>query len=123
MERVQENHSGDLIVMEGDELLWTDWQDGQWRESKQKLKGGLLELDQTGVWRSNKGQRGVAHLLSFAETDVRSSNNGGVDRGAEQESQSALTQGQWGDVGKWILAALVFLLVIESWLFHRYAVY
>ncbi|MCF6313476.1 MAG: BatA and WFA domain-containing protein [Verrucomicrobiales bacterium] len=125
VERVRENHSGDLIEIAGDEvgdeLLWSDWRDGQWREYRQAMNGSLVELGRTGMWRSADGQRGVAHLLSGNETDVAAV-------GAEQQRASSglaadRVQGRWGDVGRWILMVLVGLLVVESWLFHRHAVY
>lgn len=122
VERVRENHTGDLIEVEGEELLWVDWQDGQWREKKQSLSGGLVELDHSGVWRAGGGQRGVAHLLSTAETDIHSI--AGEDAAAkDRQGLQGRAKGYLGDVTKWILAVLIFLLVVESWLFHRHAVY
>lgn len=125
VERVRENRSGDLIEISGnevgDELLWSDWKDGQWREHRQAMNGSLVELGQTGMWSSADGQRGVAHLLSGNETDVAAIREGQVSVSAEAEAGRA--QGSWGDVSKWVLLMLVFLLVMESWLFHRHAVY
>lgn len=125
VERVRENHSGDLIEVKGKELMWRDWRDGRWRENNQKLSGGLVELTQTGVWRTEEGQRGVAHLLSIAETDIESAGQaeGNAMLGQELVTQAGQARGQWGDVSKWILGVLVLLLVMESWLFHRHAVY
>lgn len=122
VERVRENHTGDLIEVEGDELLWVDWRDGQWREKKQSLSGGLVELDHSGVWRAGDGQRGVAHLLSAAETDIHSL-AGEAAAANDRQGLQGKAKGYLGDMTEWILAALVFLLVLESWLFHRHAVY
>ncbi|MFK5920688.1 MAG: BatA and WFA domain-containing protein [Verrucomicrobiota bacterium] len=123
VERVRENHSGDLIEVEGDELLWTDWKQGQWKERKQVLSGSLLELDQTGVWRTTGGERGVVHLLSREETDlaVLPDESGGMEAG--ETRMAGRSKGQWGDVTGWILGLLLVFLVVESWLFHRHAVY
>ncbi len=122
VERIRENHTGDLIQVEGEELIWSDWKDGQWRENKQSLTGGLVELDHTGVWRTNEGQRGVAHLLSVSETDIISADD--ADKLSEKgQGEKRLAKGYIGDVTGWVLAVLVFLLVVESWLFHRHAVY
>ncbi len=122
VERVRENRTGDLIEVEGEELLWVDWRDGQWREKKQALSGGLVELDHSGVWRAQDGQRGVAHLLSAAETDLPSIASGdGAAKG--RQGMQRKTRRYLGDMTGWILAALVLLLVVESWLFHRHAVY
>ncbi len=123
VERVRENHSGDLIQVEGGELLWTDWKGGQWREEKQALSGGLVELAQTGVWRASEGQQGVAHLLSITETDIEAAVDAGAKAGEGGNTVAGRAKGQWGDVTGWVLAALVMILVVESWLFHRHAVY
>ena len=122
VDRVRENHTGDLIQVEGSGLIWSDWKDGQWREKKQELTGGLLELDRTGVWRTSEGQRGVAHLLSLAETDIISAEDVSVTGEKNRDTQMG-SKGYLGDVTGWILAVLAVMLVIESWLFHRHAVY
>jgi len=89
---------------------------------KQSLDDGLIELDHTGVWRTDDGQRGVAHLLSITETDINAADEVSMAEGGIQDAGQA-AKGYLGDMTEWILVVLVVLLVMESWLFHRHAVY
>lgn len=123
VERIQENHTGDLIQVEGGELVWTDWQSGQWVEKKQSLSGELVELNHTGVWRTMDGRRGVSHLLSVAETDILAAEGSDTPGEKEGMEKERVAKRYLGDVTGWVLAILVLLLVMESWLFHRHAVY
>ncbi len=119
-EQLIESPTGRVVTVEGDRVTWTRWEEGGLKKSTAPLAGGLLELDRVGIWETDSGQRGAAHLLSRAETDLR-----GRDPARDRIEGEILTQSGWlsGDVS-WILLALIALiLVVESYLFHRHAVY
>lgn len=121
-EQIIESPTGRVVPVDGELVTWTRWEEGGLKKSTTELVGGLLDLDRIGVWETDTGQRGAAHLLSRAETDLRSPP---TSPALVDEEIRAQTQSGWlsGDVS-WILLALIaFVLVLESYLFHRHAVY
>ncbi|MCB1086413.1 MAG: hypothetical protein KDM63_05170, partial [Verrucomicrobiae bacterium] len=83
------------------------------------ITGGLLELDRTGVWETDAGQRGAAHLLSRAETDLQPRDPATAES-TEPQVRSGLLSGN----ATWLFLVIVALvLIVESYLFHRHAVY
>ena len=76
-------------------------------------------MDRVGMWETDTGVRGAAHLLSAAESDLRAqspSGEGDLD-------YFAAHSGIAGNLKMWLLAVVVVILLLESWLFHRHAVY
>lgn len=132
-ERVRENHTGDLIEVDGSELTWTEWTDGQTRKTRSVPEGAFLELQRVGVWESAEGARGTSYLLSNDESDVpgRSGDGGDEVAGADADAGASAVRHSktivrklfLGDVTWLILSIVVLFLVVESWLFHRHAVY
>lgn len=119
MEKVTESPTGRVVPALGSRVTWTQWADGGLRTSTADLAGGLLELDRAGVWETDTGQRGAAHLLSRAETDLRPRDPAAADQAAT-EMRSGLLSGN----ATWLFLVLVALvLLVESYLFHRHAVY
>jgi hypothetical protein len=83
------------------------------------ITSDVVEMDRRGVWETDTGLRGASHLLSREETDLRS-------RGEGQEGDPAYfaTSNRFaGNLKLWLLAAVAMVLLLESWLFHRHAVY
>ncbi len=123
-ERIQENRTGDVVSVGAGTLTWTQWDKGALKNTRQTVESDLIELDRVGVWENESGRKGVSHLLSGKETNiaVRAAPDSDSEKmaAAESRTRSGLFT---GNVTWLILAALVFLLVIESWLFHRHAVY
>lgn len=119
-EKLIESPTGRVVPVEGESVTWTRWEEGGLKKSSASLVGGLLELDRIGIWETDQGQRGAAHLLSRAETDLRGSAAGLSSVDGEVVSQSGWLS---GDVTWLLLALIAFVLILESYLFHRHAVY
>ncbi|MCB1229099.1 MAG: BatA and WFA domain-containing protein [Verrucomicrobiae bacterium] len=120
-EKLVESPTGGVVPVKGQSVTWTRWEDGGLKRASADLQGGLLELDRVGVWETDTGQRGAAHLLSRAETDLR-----GRDASSTgTENETLVTQSGWlsGDVTWMLLVLIAFVLILESYLFHRHAVY
>ena len=120
--RLQERKTGDVVNIVGSRLRWTELSEGKLTSSAQNLDRNLAELDRIGVWESGEGQRGTAHLLSREETNLR--NQGAPD---SIVSEAVPTQnppgGLLGDLTWLILSIVLVILLLESLLFHWFAVY
>lgn len=124
--RMQANNAGDLVEI-GDAAVmeWKELRNGKIVESSVALKGSLVELDRIGLWSAGEERGGSALLLSRGETDL------GGARPAEMEDDLNSGENGGGAVMRflrgemtWILLCTVLaFLVVESYLFHRHAVY
>lgn len=77
----------------------------------------IVELDRLGLWQLGEVQ-GSASLLSRKETMIPARAGAEGDDGAHAEAG-----GLRGDLRPFLLWLVLGLLVLEAWLFHRYAVY
>lgn len=111
--------TGELVQVSGDTITWTVREGRSWKARKLPLRSSLAEMDLIGSWKADGGETGGAALLSIAESDISafSSENAGDTAYFEVESRSP------SNFKIWILSSVLGLLLIESWLFHRYAVY
>lgn len=119
-EQLKELPTGKVVPVSGDTVTWIQWEDGGLRESVAPVRGGFLELDRIGIWETDAGQRGAAHLLSRNETDLRALPVSNATPPGEVATQSGWLS---GNVGWILLAVMAIVLVLESYLFHRHAVY
>jgi hypothetical protein len=118
VEKLIESPTGRVVPASGASVTWTQWQEGGLKTTTASLTGGLLELDRTGVWETDTGQRGAAHLLSRAETDLRPRDPAAAD------TQVQVRSGLFSGNATWIFLVIIALvLIVESYLFHRHAVY
>lgn len=123
--RAREGHNlrtGQLIALESPQLTWSRPDKPDEDPQTVQLPGRWAELDRIGLWRTPDGRLGSAALLSARETrppaDVEKTDAGGEgDHGA---SWTALLR---GDLTFLLLWTAFAVLIIESWLFHRHAVY
>ncbi len=76
-------------------------------------------MDRIGIWETDTGLRGASHLLSAAESDMKAKKEGN----AGDLDYFAVESGIAGNLKLWLLSALIVVLLLESWLFHRFAVY
>ena len=119
-EQLIELPTGKVVPVEGESVTWTRWESGGLRQIEEPISGGILEMDRVGVWETDDGRRGASHLLSRAETDLRARIGGASGEGAPLAAQGGWLSGNLG----WLLLAVVLLvLLLESYLFHRHAVY
>jgi hypothetical protein len=111
--------TGDLIQMQGKKITWRKIEDAQKREKAVDLDSHTVELDRIGLWETDAGENGSAALLSPEETLLP----GMKSKRTEADAQTAGRTLFRGDLPPMFLWSLFGLLVIESWLFHRYWVY
>lgn len=117
--------TGDLARVTGDTIEWSQWQGRGMDSRKRPLEQDVIEMDRIGVWKTFDGagdllQQGTSHILSAAESNIP------VRGEAQSENDDAYFASAGGIGGKlklWILSGLVLILLLESWLFHRHAVY
>lgn len=114
--RISIRKTGELVSAEGQYLDWTGPKE---IATRQTLSGGIVELDRIGVWESQDGKSGSALLLSAAETNLPVPGEGDKTA-ATPESGMRFAR---GEVTWFFVALLLTALLVESWLFHRHAVY
>ena len=110
--------SGELAPVTGTTITWTESGAGA-KKVAFPITSDVVEMDRRGVWETDTGLRGASHLLSREETDLRS-------RGEGEEGDPAYfaTSNRFaGNLKLWLLAVVAMVLLLESWLFHRHAVY
>ena len=116
---IQTRHPGDLLEEEG-LLRWTEWDGTRFLETTEVLQGGVTAITRLGAWENGDDRTGVSALASAAETSVPA-------RATEDSASASLPAFAAGPVFRdWpaiLTATLLFLLLLESWLFHRKAVY
>lgn len=112
--------TGELLERRG-RLQWTYW-DGVAFQNETSSADGWLTLNRIGAWSGEDGDSGMSLLASAEETDLPARlSDAGDATGATVGSPAASGPG-WTAV-RWLLAGFVLLLLLESWLFHRQAVY
>ena len=102
-------------------VKWHAWDGAKFGDVSEEVKGGWLELRRVGVFESANGKAQPSLLLSAHETDVPAK---AASTTSAPDSQS--TTQRWATGGGWwtkLLWLALGLLLLESWLFHRQAVY
>lgn len=121
--REESRHSllrtGELAKVKGAAISWTTREGRDLKTRRVPLSGELVEMDRVGTWETDAGDRGSAHLLSPGETDLPALDPERAGDSAYFEIRSGIA----GNLKLWLLAAAVLVLLLESWLFHRHAVY
>ena len=111
-------HTGELLPARG-LVSWHAWDGGAFTESSEESAHDLLPLRKIGAWETAEGQSGGCVLASAAETNVRA--GGQTDTPVFERSVLPVNAfGTWAQRLLWVLLAL---LLLESFLFHRRAVY
>ncbi len=112
--------TGSLTHVTGGSVTWTTTREG--RESKRvslPITSDIIEIDRTGMWESDSGLKGAAALLSSEESDVPVNHEGMGGDAGYFAVKSSITE----NLRFWLLSGLILFLLLESWLFHRLAVY
>jgi hypothetical protein len=113
------HHSGDFVNAATGMVKWRAWDGEKLVDASDEVKAGMLELRRIGVWEAPEGHMETSLLLSAHETNLP-----GKGGDAKSGERSALTR--WAGSGNWSMLFLWFVLAVllaESWLFHREAVY
>jgi len=112
---------GDLVPMEPGIVKWHAWDGAKFSDISEETKSGWLELRHVGLFEGASAKPESSLLLSARESDVpaqaaapspNADKNSGVERWA--------SGGGWRTQLLWLALAM---LLVESWLFHRQAVY
>jgi hypothetical protein len=102
---------------------WT-WWDGTSFQTGAETEAGWVEADRIGTWVAEDGRTGMTVLASAKETEVPIAQEGERPAGGAADGAVAkVSVGPGWTVVKWLLVGLLMLLLGESFLFHRRAVY
>ncbi|MEM6915244.1 MAG: BatA and WFA domain-containing protein [Verrucomicrobiota bacterium] len=117
--------TGDLARLGGESIEWSQWKGRDNEVRRFPIDGDVIEMDRIGVWRSYTGdgeveKRGASHLLSAAESNIPILSE---SEAFDDEDYFATAVGLGARLKFWLLAILAVILLVESWLFHRHAVY
>lgn len=107
---------GRVIELSG-ELRWSTWDGRNVSTRVTSAKGGLAALSELGAWEAADGSRGATALTSLQETNLPARTNA-------QQLEKTTSHRWWGaSITTTLLALILGLLLLESWLCHRRAVY
>ncbi len=111
--------TGELLEPHG-RTEWTYWDGGAFQQETANTES-WEEAQRVGAWLAEDGRSGVSLLASLAETDLPLRQD---SAGANESKETGTLAGSLGWTAvRWLLAGLLLLLLLESWLFHRQAVY
>lgn len=113
-------HTGELLRA-GSLVQWHAWNGTQFIEASDDPANGLLTLARIGVWETGDGRSGAAALISDAETNVPKLGNAAAT--APQPASQIITASAFSTWPKRLVWLVLALLLLESFLFHRKAVY
>lgn len=111
--------TGELAEVEGSEIRWTGAEEGQGGSRRLELESDVVEMSQIGIWETDSGMKGAAHLLSARESNIAARPE--ID--PNDSEYFAVASRFTGNLKWWFLSFIILFLVVESWLFHRHAVY
>jgi hypothetical protein len=101
-------------------IEWTEWDGTSFADTTEQAAGEVTAITRIGAWRSAEGKTGASILSSAAESDVP----GRGALAAEPERKlPAFAAAKGNDWPRWLLWGVLGLLVLESFLFHRKAVF
>lgn len=114
--------TGEVISVSG-EIKWHAWDGKNVATATDEATGALLELERIGAWETAEELRGTSILASTRETDVKKREE--ASAGGQESTRPVATANLTGSMS-WpqrLLWVVVVLLLLESFLFHRKAVY
>jgi hypothetical protein len=118
MSELRPQRPGELLSETG-LIQWTEWDGNQFVETTHDSLNGLFAIDQIGAWQS-LDHRGTSILASATETDLPSLNEDAIPLPAMPFIKASVGVSDWPIALLWLV---LLLLILESWLFHRKAVY
>ena len=111
-------HPGDLLEETG-LVQWTEWDGVQFTETSESIPAGLLPIHRLGAWQTADGRVGTSLLASAQETNLPARSKDAVTGSLPKLKGS-------GGVSNWprfLIWGLLGTLLLESFLFHRKAVF
>ncbi|MBP6603156.1 MAG: BatA and WFA domain-containing protein [Verrucomicrobiales bacterium] len=112
-------NTGEMVAVEGESISWDESNGGSKSKIRLPLTREVIEMDRVGVWTTDTGQKGASQLLSAPETNLPSRG----DLGSDEADYFHVENGFAGNMKLWLLSVILLILLLESWLFHRHAVY
>lgn len=110
--------TGELVSIGGEAYTWHYLQGGAWRSERFVPSKKVVELDRVGWWQNEAGKMGAAHLLSAVESDIP------IAVAASRNESPPVSHWPWVTRPTFaLLSLLLVVLLLESWLFHRWSVY
>ncbi|MDF1752377.1 MAG: BatA and WFA domain-containing protein [Verrucomicrobiales bacterium] len=117
--RINNLSTGEFVDVEGETIAWTEWKNGGMRRRELPLDSTTIEMVRTGIWQTSSDMVGTSHLLSANESDLP-----GISKDELMKmEQSGVGKSGLGSLVRIFLTLIVVVLLLESWLFHRHAVY
>lgn len=115
--------TGDSLAADGSSLAWLNPAGDE--IGRNPVRNGWAALDRVGLWKTGNGETGSAALLSARETTLEQADADSVagSRGAAVEKSKRKSHWLRGDLTVSLLTLVFVALLVESWLFHRHAVY
>ena len=117
---LQPHHPGDVVSVGEGLVKWRAWDGEKLSDISEDATAGWLDLHHIGLFEGADGKPQSSLLLSAGETDVPKQPT------ATDGATATADAPKWAGGGNWSTALLwcaLGLLLIESWLFHRHAVY
>lgn len=115
---LQVQRTGSLIHTPG-LVEWQAWDGNQFISTSDQAQHQLLTLHRIGAW-STAEKKGASVLCSSQETHLPTKP---PLISTTQTDAPAMMRGSLSDLPRWLLWLTLTLLLLESWLFHRRAVY
>lgn len=112
------HRAGDFVNAKAGLVKWRAWDGARFADASDEVRAGMLELRRIGVWETSDGRTESSLLLSSHETDVPG--RAAPVAGAKDASTRWSGGGNWSTTLLWLV---LIVLLVESWLFHREAVY
>ena len=115
--------TGEMLEL-GGRTEWT-WWDGASFQTGVETEAGWVEAGRIGTWVAEDGRTGMTVLASAKETEVPLASEpvGAEEAAGNGVGVAKASAGPGWTVVKWLLVGLLVLLLGESFLFHRRAVY
>ncbi|QIF03252.1 BatA and WFA domain-containing protein [Roseimicrobium sp. ORNL1] len=118
---LQPHHPGEVVQVAPGMVRWRVWDGVSIHDVSQEVNSGWMDLRYVGLFEDSKGRVQSSLLLSTRETDVPSAKADAAAPAAAQDNGV-----KWAGGGNWstkLLWLALGILLLESWLFHRHAVY
>ena len=113
-------HTGEVAEISPGLISWKAWEGGQWKSFSEEARTSWLSLNRLGVFEDSRGRTQSALLLSSRATNLPAK-TAPASAAHQEEKPEAWAVGQnWSVI---LLCLVVATLLMESWLFHRKAVY
>lgn len=115
MSDLKPHRTGELLSASGT-VQWQTWDGKNFTTASDEAQSSLIKLQRIGLWTTDNERSGASVLASTRETDIKAQMSG-ADAASDVSVGGGLS---WPQLLLW---CVLILLVLESFLFHRQAVY